>query len=1176
MKNIIILMLFLASSAFASSGSSSDYFFLVDNTVMVDAYYNIFNAMASIFSSDSYYDILKLAFLMGGFFVFAGGIIATIGQGSAPTSATGTVAGFGKYYIASTALLVILFSVKSTMWVSTNNIPTFCTVTSPGSATTGQAIEMPSVLAFAFSSTNLLGRELTNLAEAAFSEPSSTGQTTMFDQGGFAGAVNNAMKIINLDPNKITKKDYGVGATGAASVGLDFNTGWQIFFSKCVYEVSNNKGSEGVQRITEMEKAKDLDEWVKAFLITPFTGTTRKPGESLVDIGGQTMTCQNLYDTTLAPAIILLEQNVGCGLKTVNGGTLQILTGQPSLGASDLQGIAVQSGLIYNLSQSKKISGIGVQSAYVSGKTLAEQNQTNLATAGYMAKILPYVQMTMRAILYGFFPFVFIVIILPGGLGVLKSYGQTMAWIELWGPTAAIVNMFVNLQAESQMSDQYTSTGLTMIGATEMMSEANTIAGIAGMLYLSIPALTWLILKGSGQMLGNLTGSISSGFSKNLQTDSVNRDVSGIEKMNQANKSNREAGLDKVVSFGEAQHYEAKAMGVVGGATMSQQMVHGLDSVADSSAQKVGTDLKAAAFKKEVFETNSKVAESAAVKDLSGAISARAEQTTTGAIDSEGKANITNTTSAATATGSKAGVDTFATKAELSKMEVLTENKTINKEKAEEWGESKGSQAFVKQNTYKEAVDKLENTGYTTKEAEDLYSAADSEKLNRQMLSETVIQERTSTNEAVTATSTKSVMEIKKQNKVAKVLNLNNDKSMDKYASTEAAKEAIDKEASVKDAEFKGTVNEKGELVKENVKKWGDNKAGQQHRRDLAHKVEIDRVKNDRNISENEAVKAVGETDGEQGFRDTETKRKTQRIDQETETNSRSGKNIKDIIENEGKTKTVKASLEKHSTDFVNSLSARNLSNKEKLAEIGAYMKGDNGANPSVTEAFLDVSDAAEKEENDLQRQKELNMVHTHKPVKPNPRDIHSAGGPATEEQLKAYSKSLKEYNDYKKNKPKKIAEINAKFDKKDEEIKTHRQERIKSLEKVNYLTTDGKGNVTSYTNYLDVTDNMSKEDASAFLNAAHGVSDGRMVRMTNEDGAIALVSTNKAGTVINDKADITTGLNIGNNSKVDGVAAIKEYTGLNKKGVNQYAVSVGTAIGEKGLKYAPLLKPKK
>lgn len=625
MKKFILLLMILPACMFAS-GSENDYQFIVDNTVMVDAYWNIFNSMASIFSSDTYYDLLKLAFLLGGFFVFAGGILASIGGGDG--AATSTVTGYTKYYLTSTALLIVLFSTKATMWVTTDNIPSFCDDVSP--PTTGTAIEMPSVLAFTFSTTNLLGRELTQITESVMSKPSSTGTTSLGDQGGFAGAIKQGLRVLSLNPNEITMKTQKDGTKAT-----DFNTAWQIFFSKCVYEVSINKGESGIQRLADLEESKDLSVFTKYHLETPFPGTTKQPGESLVELNGQILTCQQLYDVSLTPKVSILKNNVSCGLKEVNSGALQLIYGEAGLDGSHLESISVQAGLIYNLSESKRISGIGINSGYATGKTIAEQNQTNLASAGYMAKVLPYVQMTMRAVLYGFFPFVFIIVILPGGLGVLKSYGQTMAWIELWGPTAAVVNMMVNLQAEAEMSDKYTKVGLTMISAQDMMSEANTIAGAAGMLYLSIPALTWLILKGSGHMLGNFTSGMAAGFGKNLSTQSMNQDSGNLEKKDQLEKK-LEKELGKVISYGEMQHLEARNKGASEAGILSAQIENGSEAVFDSAIQNEGIKTKEAALKKKLMGGNDKVINSAVAANLETALTKESEHKKTGIVNESG------------------------------------------------------------------------------------------------------------------------------------------------------------------------------------------------------------------------------------------------------------------------------------------------------------------------------------------------------------------------------------------------------------------------------------------------------------------------------------------------------------------------------------------------------------
>ena len=62
------------------------YTFYVDSPTMVEAYFNIFNAMAAMFQAPTYMEILKLAVLLGGFFTFILAIIKTYqgGSGTAP------------------------------------------------------------------------------------------------------------------------------------------------------------------------------------------------------------------------------------------------------------------------------------------------------------------------------------------------------------------------------------------------------------------------------------------------------------------------------------------------------------------------------------------------------------------------------------------------------------------------------------------------------------------------------------------------------------------------------------------------------------------------------------------------------------------------------------------------------------------------------------------------------------------------------------------------------------------------------------------------------------------------------------------------------------------------------------------------------------------------------------
>ena len=56
MKKILILLFIMVNFAFA------DYYFEVENSTMVEAYYNVFNAIAAIFNSNDYFNYFSNSF----------------------------------------------------------------------------------------------------------------------------------------------------------------------------------------------------------------------------------------------------------------------------------------------------------------------------------------------------------------------------------------------------------------------------------------------------------------------------------------------------------------------------------------------------------------------------------------------------------------------------------------------------------------------------------------------------------------------------------------------------------------------------------------------------------------------------------------------------------------------------------------------------------------------------------------------------------------------------------------------------------------------------------------------------------------------------------------------------------------------------------------------------------
>jgi len=594
MKKLMIwfgLSILLAATAYGGSypftnppvDTSTGYVFVVGNPTMVDAYWTIFNAMAALFQDDNYIGLLKLVFTMGGFFVFFSGIIKSISSQGSPSS---SLHAFFSYMIVGMALLMILFSRSTTLFITTNNIATYCSTGShlnESGSSDAHVDNIPTLLAFGITFFNRIGQETTKMATIAFSEP--TGNVNMIRLGGEFGSYLEGIQSLS----SVTVKDL----TANVSADDSFTLGpfYSAFLKDCVVSPGVTDPIYGSQVIGAMDTTGDylrtiysifedaeICTYKSAFdptgtCVAGIAGVAGGIELNGVDINafymtlGQTGTYRCGEAWTKIKATVTTVQTLGeifCGhtLKdSMDGLTMYTLTGDATNGGSvptiETKQVVMNSALLNSYKESKGSMGLGSSLGYAQGKTQAEYVANNLGTGYYMAKMIPYLQMGMRAVLYAFFPFVFVIVLLPGGIGVLMSYMQSLIWIELWAPTAAILNFFLMTVSKSKIKDIYEGTGMNVAASYQLMSDSAMLASVGGYLYASVPALTWLILKGSGQMLGGITSSMAGGLSKNLDSASFAKDQQDLTSYQETNKGLSAQGKD-IMSMGEQQNQAAK------------------------------------------------------------------------------------------------------------------------------------------------------------------------------------------------------------------------------------------------------------------------------------------------------------------------------------------------------------------------------------------------------------------------------------------------------------------------------------------------------------------------------------------------------------------------------------------------------------------------------------------
>jgi len=567
----LFFLLIIPSFSFAND---INLIFHVTNNLMVDVYYNIFNGLAMLLQDDVYLSILKVVFLLGGFFVFMLGIMKVFSGGDAKAP----IFDFLKYMIIGTIMLSVLFhSKKTTILIQSDEIPTYCHSKHEGSVldfvnavnvadANGQVLvgNIPDVLATSYVLMNRIGRDMTELASNYFSLPGGFKPP----MNGFASFLAPIGETLSLNFDKIVANDTDVNSSkfpylantivqeciltsaaqdstyGSDVISVIKNTGFPIM---TIHELIQNGN---------LIKYKNPDDTNGTTIATNVTANGTEYKNILVTFFGKTYNCGDLENQLYSVYTDTSKLDVSCIpgsiSKYMTPKALAILVGKTNSnlpGPNRFREVAVNAAMMNTIYNSANKLGLG-SLYYTQGKTIAEFVQSSLGSGYYMAQLLPFMQMALRAILYAFFPFVFIVALFPGGLKVLLSYAQTVLWIELWAPTAAILNFFLSYVSASDFQSMYRS-GFNAVNATQVFSDSAILASVAGYLYASVPALTWLILKGSGYMLGNVTGAIASRFSANLSNvDAYNKDIAEVKQLSSANKERLMKG-QKIVSLAE-------------------------------------------------------------------------------------------------------------------------------------------------------------------------------------------------------------------------------------------------------------------------------------------------------------------------------------------------------------------------------------------------------------------------------------------------------------------------------------------------------------------------------------------------------------------------------------------------------------------------------------------------
>ena len=175
-----------------------------------------------------------------------------------------------------------------------------------------------------------------------------------------------------------------------------------------------------------------------------------------------------------------------------------------SLMQQNMMANALQNGVIGWAARSKAPAAL---ESYAFNKA-QQQNRIGNRTIGDMAAYwLPLLKNIFEGILYGSFVFVFVMLLFPFGLVVLRNYAYSLLWVQLWAPLYAIINMFVNFYAQYHSLGAATlsegTQGLTLSTISGLAQVNADMSSLAGYLSLSVPLLVTGIVGGMHRALAH-------------------------------------------------------------------------------------------------------------------------------------------------------------------------------------------------------------------------------------------------------------------------------------------------------------------------------------------------------------------------------------------------------------------------------------------------------------------------------------------------------------------------------------------------------------------------------------------------------------------------------------------------------------------------------------------------
>jgi len=572
MLNKVLFLLLISAAA----ANATVWNIVVTKDEHVDILYTIIEGINYFFGIDNanaagaleYLSIVKFVLVLGTLW-------ALIQLAMAAMSGNATM-GFKHYFMylfMVFTVAVLIYGPRSQVLIQTRDGSNYQT-----------AKDVPMVFAFTLSMFTKLRYELTEITHDAFNIPDPTDNFVTGDAslGYYGGQINIASSPMNL---KFSKKN------------TELATMFERFGRDCVI-LPLNAGVGGSTKMSTLLNSKNTFNAI-APTITGF------PSE-LITYNGITGTCQQFWDSndTFGTGFVGLkskieefqESNFDTNSTTKSryekiGNSLAyfgaLINNDTALANASAVKASITQAVLSNEFRSvfAKMGVAGQVASDGAAQTMANMQLNGISTGMFVAQQLPRAGFLLFALMVASTPFLLAFAMFPGSASILLNFLKTLLWISLWEPMGNILGIFqdyhfANVLKENGITTVGSVVAMTPNNIIDISSEAASLAGIAGGLYVAIQGLSWMLITGSGQMIGNLMGSIGQSFQSHANADAQ---LQTRGEMQQSALLSKNLGRD--VSLREMYHYNASTQAAqMSGQTMGTMTVHGTNALGAASS----------------------------------------------------------------------------------------------------------------------------------------------------------------------------------------------------------------------------------------------------------------------------------------------------------------------------------------------------------------------------------------------------------------------------------------------------------------------------------------------------------------------------------------------------------------------------------------------------------------